>query len=84
VWNISTAATGWKAARLWWRISTATFGCYTFMKIMLSILGEGRGHLTQAMAVKEMVETPSPTQFHSIDEACLLTAALPKKSDASW
>jgi|SRR5579863_5716540 len=26
------------------------------MKIMLSILGEGRGHLTQAMAVKEMVE----------------------------
>jgi uncharacterized protein (TIGR00661 family) len=26
------------------------------MKIMLSILGEGRGHMTQAMAVKEMVE----------------------------
>src|ERR1700687_5844552 len=27
------------------------------MKIMLSILGEGGGHMTQAMAVKEMVET---------------------------
>jgi uncharacterized protein (TIGR00661 family) len=26
------------------------------MKIMFSILGEGRGHMTQAMAVKEMVE----------------------------
>src|SRR5580704_3966520 len=26
------------------------------MKIMLSILGEGRGHMTQAIAVKEMVE----------------------------
>src|SRR5438477_7716030 len=26
------------------------------MKIMLSILGEGRGHMTQAMAVKEIVE----------------------------
>ena len=26
------------------------------MKIMLCILGEGRGHMTQAMAVKEMVE----------------------------
>jgi len=26
------------------------------MKIMLSILGEGRGHLTQAIAVKDMVE----------------------------
>lgn len=26
------------------------------MKIMLTILGEGRGHMTQAMAVKEMVE----------------------------
>src|SRR5689334_13112122 len=26
------------------------------MKIMLSILGEGRGHMTQAMAVKETVE----------------------------
>ena len=28
----------------------------TPVKIMLSILGEGRGHMTQAMAVKEMVE----------------------------
>src|ERR1700679_4001141 len=26
------------------------------MRIMLSILGEGRGHMTQAIAVKEMVE----------------------------
>src|SRR5438445_486555 len=26
------------------------------MKIMLCVLGEGRGHMTQAMAVKEMVE----------------------------
>ena len=26
------------------------------MKIMLSVLGEGRGHMTQAMAVKEMAE----------------------------
>ena len=27
------------------------------MKIMFCVLGEGRGHMTQAMAVKEMVET---------------------------
>src|SRR5882672_6055235 len=26
------------------------------MKIMLSILGEGRGHITQAISVEEMVE----------------------------
>ena len=26
------------------------------MKMMFSVLGEGRGHMTQAMAVKEMVE----------------------------
>ena len=26
------------------------------MKIMFSILGEGRGHMTQAIAVKDMVE----------------------------
>src|SRR5262245_24913036 len=26
------------------------------MKIMLSVLGEGRGHMTQAIAVKDLVE----------------------------
>src|SRR5580704_17842377 len=28
----------------------------TSMKIMLCVLGEGRGHMTQALAVKEMTE----------------------------
>src|SRR5580658_10123304 len=38
-------------ARAWgWRMTG------TPVKIMLSILGEGRGHMTQGMAVKEMVE----------------------------
>ena len=31
-------------------------GFQSRMKIMFSILGEGRGHLTQAIAVKDMVE----------------------------
>src|SRR5271154_5661830 len=55
-WSISIAAIGWRVAPRWWRILTATFAYYTSMKIMLSILGEGRGHMTQAIAVKEMVE----------------------------
>src|SRR5277367_2599831 len=55
-WFISIAATGWRAAPRWWKILKATSDYYTSMKIMLSILGEGRGHMTQAMAVKEMVE----------------------------
>ncbi len=54
--SILIAVIGWKAARRWLRILTATFVFYNFMKIMLSILGEGRGHMTQAIAVKEMVE----------------------------
>src|SRR5271170_4727310 len=55
-WFISIAAIGWRAAPRWSRILKATSDYYTSMKIMLSILGEGRGHMTQAMAVKEMVE----------------------------
>jgi len=36
------------------------------MKIMLSILGEGRGHMTQAMAVKEIVEKSGHQVVHAV------------------
>src|SRR4029078_11676362 len=39
-----------------WRKTMERLNCCTSMKIMLCVLGEGRGHMTQAMAVKEMME----------------------------
>ena len=36
------------------------------MKIMFSVLGEGRGHMTQAIAVKEMVEKAGHQVTHVV------------------
>src|SRR5262245_32545948 len=40
-----------------WRCLHVHFNTYLVrMKIMLSVLGEGRGHLTQAIAAKDLLE----------------------------
>ena len=38
------------------------------MKMMFCVLGEGRGHMTQAIAVKEMAEAAAENQLGALDD----------------
>src|SRR5262245_37181972 len=49
----STAAIGSKAVPHWSKTTPATSSSSTSMRILFTVQGEGRGHLTQALAVQQ-------------------------------